>query len=488
MEDIRDYIAVIGLEVHAQLLTQRKLFSSETVTYGSLPNTCTSATSLAHPGTLPVLDKQAVDLALRLGLACQAEITHHNHFDRKNYFYADLPKGFQITQHTTPICKHGHLVVDLPQGQQRNMRLQRIHLEEDTGKSIHDLIPDHTLLDYNRAGMALVEIVTEPDMHTGDEAYHFLRALRKLVRYLDVCDGNMEEGSLRCDANVSVMHKDSGVLGQKVEVKNMNSMSHVRLAIAYEIERQKQQLAAGKPVIAETRAYDAVANQTLHQRLKESAVDYHYMPEPDLSPFVVDAAWIAEIRAQLPPMPWELLDILVKRYQLSAYDAGILTESKDVALFFQALCRLTKHYKAAANWVLGPVKSYLNKYKLTMEAFPLDAPCMAELVNMVQDDLISFSTASQRLFPALLEAPLSKPRALAKDLGLLQRLDNNQLVSWTQRALDAYPDKVAAYKKGKKGLLGFFMGEIMRQSQGKAHPQQAEALLRKHLDNSAQSG
>ncbi len=475
------YTVVIGLEVHAQLLTKYKMFAPEPVAVDAPPNTHVSPVTLAHPGTLPMLNKTAVEYAIKMGLACHAAITRKNVFARKNYFYPDLPKGYQITQDQTPICRRGYVTIDTLQGNERNIGLERIHLEEDTGKSLHGMVAGKTLLDFNRAGVPLIEIVTEPDLRTSQEAYDFLTEVRKLVRYLEICDGNMEEGSLRCDANISMMPKGSATLGQKVEVKNMNSIRNVQLSIEYEVARQVGLLEKGEKIAAETRAYEAEAGITKHMRFKESASDYCYFPEPDLSPLVVNDEWIAEIRKTLPPLPKVLLKKFRVKYQLSAYDARVLTNSKAVALFFESICQHTPHYKAAANWVMGPVKSYLNEQGLSLQAFPLSSQALAQLIALVETRQVSFSIAAQKVYPLLLQNPTEAPHALAQRLDVLQDNDSQKIQSLIDAVLAQYPDKVAAYRKGKKGLMGLFMGEIMKKSQGKAHPATARTLLEESL-------
>ena len=553
------YTAIIGLEVHTQLILQSKMFAPEQAIYGAPPNTHISVISLAHPGTLPKINKQAITQAIKMGLACQSTITRENYFARKNYFYPDLPKGYQITQNKTPICQGGHITIAIPQergsdkaiqpqhmhrqedavnsmhgmvpeehitppqegggqaiqpqrthleedtrnsmhgmvpeehttppppgeGEGKVIRIQRMHLEEDTGKSIHDMVPDKTLLDFNRAGIALLEIVTHPDIRTSEEAYQFLTELRKLVRYLEVCNGNMEEGALRCDVNISVMPREATTLGQKVEVKNMNSISQVRLAIEYEIARQISVLEAGAQVITETRAYEATTGQTISQRTKESALDYRYFPEPDLPPIIVTEDWIEQVRQQMPLLPKELYHKLTHQYQLSAYDASVLTEDKEIAHFFEALCQQTPHYKTAANWMMGPVKAHLNQLNLSIQAFPLQPGTLAALIDLVEQGQLSFSAASQHLFPALLEDPTQAPLVLAQKLDLLQEQDTSTLQALIEEVIASYPDKVAAYNNGKKGILGMLMGEVMKKSQGKAAPKLASDLLRKKLEGYA---
>ena len=477
-----NYIPVIGLEVHAQLSLKSKMFSPEPAAYGALPNTLVSTISLAHPGTLPTINKRAIEYAIKLGLACKSTITHTNYFARKNYFYPDLPKGYQITQDTTPICQGGYITITTPESEERNIELQRIHLEEDAGKSIHD-IADETLLDFNRAGVALLEIVTCPDIKNSEEAYAFLTELRRLVRYLEVCDGNMEEGSLRCDANISVMSINATTFGQRVEVKNMNSIKNVQLAIEHEIERQIQVLEAGEKVIAETRSYDAASGKTISQRTKESALDYRYFIEPDLPPLVVTEEWISQVKQEMPLLPREYHAKFIRDYQISAYAASVLTENKDLALFFEALCQLTNYYTAAANWLMGPVKAYLNELNLPLQEFPLNAPTLAALIELVEKGEVSFSVASQQLFPVLLAKPTKTPFELAQELNLLQEKDTDTLLTLVEEVIQAYPDKVLAYKNGKKGILGMLMGEIMQKSQGKAAPNIVSNLLRERLES-----
>ena len=477
------YTAVIGLEVHAQLALQRKMFSPEAFTYGALPNTQVSTVSLAHPGTLPRINKEAVAYAIKMGLACHATITRENYFARKNYFYPDLPKGYQITQDKTPICQEGYITIDTPEGTEKPIALQRIHLEEDTGKSVHGLVEGETLLDFNRAGVALIEIVTKPVLRTSAEAYNLLAEIRKLVRYLDICDGNMEEGSLRCDANVSVMLKEATTLGQRVEVKNMNSIRNVQLAIEHEIDRQIAVLEDGGAVVSETRSYNAATNTTTSLRTKETLNDYRYFPEPDLPPLTISEAWIEQLQQTMPLLPRACVRKFIDTYQLPAYDAAVLTEDRDIALFFEALCQLTPHYKAASNWMMGPIKSYLNESTLSIQAFPLQPATLAELIALVAEKQLSFSVASQKLFPTLLEAPHQSPLALAQALNLLQESDQGKIQAIVDEVMAAHPDKVAAYRSGKKGLLGMLMGEVMKKSQGKVAPKVANALLQQRLES-----
>ena len=471
------YIPVIGLEVHVQLLTS-KIFSTETAVYGAPPNTQTSAISLAHPGTLPILNPKPIAYAIKFGLACHAEITRKNWFDRKNYTYPDLPKGFQITQHRTPICRHGFVMIDTASGHEKQVALERIHLEEDTGKLMHG--ETTTIIDFNRAGSALIEIVTKPVLASPEEAGSFLREVRRLVRYLGISNGNMEEGSLRCDANISIMQAGDKKLGNKVELKNMNSIRHVRLAAAEEIARQTVMLEQGKVVAEETRSYDLQTGRTKFLRTKEGLADYRYFVELDLSPFDIDAQYIEEIRKTIPILPRILAKKFTNLYGLSPSASHILTDDKETSLFFEAVCQHTKHYKIATNWVLGPIKSYLNTKKIQWDGFPLTPYTVAKLADMVAEKLISFAIAAQTLFPQLIKAPKANPYVLVKEQGL--QVDNvTQLKKWVEEVLGTYTQEVALYHEGKKSLFGFFMGEVMKLSNRKANPAKVAQLLRKYL-------
>lgn len=475
------YEVVIGLEIHAQLKTKSKAFCGDEVSYGDAPNTMISAISLGHPGTLPVHNKEAVNMAIMLGLACNSDITEYNKYSRKNYFYADLPKGYQITQFDNPICEHGAVEITLPDGSLKTIHLTRIHMEEDTGKSLHDLDIENTLMDYNRAGTPLVEMVTEPDLRSGDDAYAFLMEVRRLVRYLDVCDGNMEEGSLRCDANISIRPLGQKEFGTKVEVKNMNSMSNVKKAIEYEFERQCRMADNGEEIFSETRSFDAMKGTTFSMRSKEMINDYRFFPEPDLPPLIVKSDWIESVRSKMPPLPKELFKRFTGELQLSDYDAGILTENKGIADFFIHVCDNTSNYKAAANWTMGAVKGWMNSNASHIENFPLSAATIADIIASIDQGIINFSVAEQKLFPALIESPTKSVTQLIGELNLAQTGDDDTLQQLVDEVLAAFPDKVAEYKAGKTGLLGMFMGQIMKKSGGKADPKKTNQLLAKAL-------
>lgn len=475
------YEAVIGLEVHAQLNTKSKAFSSDKNEYGELPNHLVSAISLGHPGTLPRLNQRSAEFAVALGIACKCDIRNYNKFARKNYFYADLPKGYQITQFDTPICTNGFVPIKLSDGTEKSIGLTRIHMEEDTGKSIHDQDPFNTLLDFNRAGVPLIEIVTEPDLRSDEDAYQFLIEIRKLVRYLEICDGNMEEGSMRCDANVSVRIKGVEAFGQKVEVKNMNSIRNVQRAIQYEIKRHIDIIEAGERVAQDTRTFNAVDGSTTSMRSKEAANDYRYFTEPDLQPLMVTTEQIKEIKDSLPPIPRELFLKYTKELGLSDYDALVLTESKELALFYEDVLKHTSNAKSAANWVMIDVKSFLNENALHISEFPLNAKHIAEIISIIDEGKLSNSAAKQRLFPALCQSP-SDPLSLAKSLDLIQESDDDSLEVWINAVIASNPDEVKRFQAGEKKLTGFFMGQLMKVSKGKADPKKSNKLLRELLE------
>ena len=476
------YEVVIGLEVHAQLLTNSKLFCGDAAAFGGEPNTHISPITLGYPGTLPRLNREAVVFAIRMGLACGCEIERRNYFARKNYFYPDLPKGYQITQHTTPICKGGSVKITVG-GTSRNVMLNRIHLEEDAGKSLHDQDDQNTCLDYNRAGVPLVEIVSEPDLFSSEEAYAYVTELRKLVRHLGICDGNMEEGSLRCDANISIRPKGDTRLGTKVEVKNLNSIRNVKKAIEYEVDRMIRLAGNGERIIQQTRSFDAATDTTFALRTKEEANDYRYFPDPDLPPFVVTDSLLANIRSSMPALPEALMQKYIRSLQLPEYDARVISDDKDMIAYFEELIRETAHTKAAANWLLGPVKSYVNEQGIDISNMPVRPPVLAKLIGLVQEGKISFSVASSKLFPALLKRPDADPLQLATGLNLLQNSDEASVEGWVEQVLANMPEKVTEYKKGKKGLIGLFMGEVKKVSGGKADPKIATQLLTKKLSS-----
>ena len=475
------YELVVGLEVHAQLITQSKAYSSDPNAYGDHPNTNVSVITLGHPGTLPVANKKVVELAVRMGLATHCTIAPWMHYARKNYFYPDLPKGYQITQDQTPICTEGHVMI--PRGEEeKRIGITRIHMEEDAGKSIHDVDPFTTLVDLNRAGVPLIEIVSEPDIRSGQEAYDYLTEIRRLVRYLDICDGNMEEGSLRCDANISLRPIGTEAFGTRCEVKNMNSFRNVMRAIEYEAQRQSELLDAGQTITMETRTFDAAKGSTIGMRSKEQAHDYRYFPEPDLQPISVSEAMREAIRREMPPLPRELRAKYTTTLGLSDYDAAILTDDKVTALYYEGVISHTSNYKSAANWVMGDVRSWANERGLSMDAFPISPERLAGLVQLIDSGKVSHSTASQKLFPLMLEDTTTSAEGLAVKHDLVQQTDEGLIESLMQQAMNTYPDKVEAYRKGNKGLLGLFMGEVMKGTKGKADPKRTNEVVRRILD------
>jgi aspartyl-tRNA(Asn)/glutamyl-tRNA(Gln) amidotransferase subunit B len=475
------YEPIIGLEVHIQLLTKSKAYCSDSTEYGGLPNSQVSPISLGHPGTLPMVNKKVIEYAILLGTACKCKITHENQYARKNYFYADLPKGYQITQHLTPICTGGHITINTSDGK-KQVELTRIHMEEDTGKSLHDQDAYDTLIDLNRAGVPLLEMVTEPVIANADEAYQFVTELRRLVRYLEICDGNMEEGSMRCDANISVRLKGAKEFGKKVEVKNMNSIRNVHTAIEHEIERQIGVLENGGTLVQETRSFDAVTGTTATMRTKESADDYRYFPEPDLPPVIVTEKDVERVRLTLPPLPAELLEKYTTKFSLSNYDASVIIDNKEFALYFEQLTNSTTNYKAAANWMMGDVKSYLNQNAVTIEDFPLSAPKIAEIIALIECGKVSYTMASQRIFPEMVKNPRKTATQIAEENNLMQESDSGVLEKFVSEAIAKYPEKVIEYKSGKTNLLGLFMGEVMKLSKGKADPKLANQLVKDALE------
>lgn len=482
-QTLRDrYEVVIGLEVHAQLLTQTKAYSSDLNSYGSAPNTNVSAITLGHPGTLPVMNRKTIDFAIKLGLACGCQIAPQQHFARKNYFYPDLPKGYQITQDTTPICTGGQILIRTENGAKKPIGITRIHMEEDAGKSIHDVDVYDTLVDLNRAGTPLLEIVSEPDLRSSAEAYSYLTEVRILLRYLDICDGNMEEGSMRCDANVSVRLLGAKDFGTKVEVKNMNSIRNVQRAIEFEIIRQIEALENGESLSQETRAFDALKGITISMRTKEAANDYRYFPEPDLPPITISVEQIAAISMNMPALPDALFERYTKTFGLSDYDAYNITDQKGLALYYEALIGFSSNYKAAANWLMGEIKSYLNEQGIDISVFPIAPARIAALIELIDQGMVSNSTAAQKLFPALFNSQ-ETPLEIAQRLNLIQNSDSSVLNGFIAQVIAENTAEVARYKNGEKQLIGFFMGQLMKVSAGKADPKASNAILRQQLED-----
>jgi len=489
--DFDAYETVVGLEVHAQLLTQSKLFCGDSTAFGSEPNTHVSPITLAHPGTLPKMNKKAIEFAIKMGLACHCEIVKENYFARKNYFYPDLPKGYQLSQHTTPICKGGYLTIKI-NDQEKNICLNRIHMEEDAGKSLHDVDPEYTSIDFNRAGVPLIEIVSEPDIRSGDEASAYLTELRKLVRYLEICDGNMEEGSLRCDANVSVRKRGEQKLGTKAEIKNLNSIRNVKRAIEFESRRMMEMLAQGLEITQQTRSFDADSGTTFSIRDKEDAEDYRYFPDPDLTKFSLTDEFIENIRKTIPVLQKERIKKYTSEYQLSDYDASLLTEEKKFSDYFEQIINNLpppldgargRPFKPAANWMLGPVRSWLNDNNLEIDEFPLAPTKIAGIIALIEEGKLSFSVASSKLFHEIIKSPKSDPGKIAEQKNWMQDSDTDHIENLIDQVLNKFPEKVKEYKKGKKGLIGLFVGEVMKLSKGKADPKITNDILSEKLNS-----
>ena len=477
--DHKDFEAVIGLEVHAQLLTQSKAFAPVAAQYGQAPNTQISPLCLGHPGTLPLVNENLIHYIIKMGLATNCSIAPKSIFARKNYFYPDLPKGYQISQFETPICEGGHIDIEV-EGYSKNIGITRIHMEEDAGKSIHDQDPYNTLVDLNRAGTPLIEIVSEPDLRTPQEAYAYLSKIKQIVQYLEVCDGNMEEGSLRCDANVSVRPRGSKKFGTRTELKNMNSFRNVEKAIDFEIYRQIELIETGGKVVQQTRLWDTIKMETRIMRSKEEAHDYRYFPEPDLPPIIVTNELLDVIKEELPELAHIRQQRFVEQYHLSVIDAITLTENRYLADFFEELVSKSGQVKASVSLVLSDVLRVLNEQSITIQDFPLSVTRLAELLDLKAMDKVS-STAQQTIFNAMLEQG-SSAQELAEKLNLLQVSDSNYMDDLVKQVIEANPDEAGRYKEGKKQLMGFFVGQVMKASKGKANPKMANELVRKYLD------
>ncbi|WP_158828364.1 Asp-tRNA(Asn)/Glu-tRNA(Gln) amidotransferase subunit GatB [Mucilaginibacter lacusdianchii] len=477
------YELVVGLEVHAQLSTLSKAFSSDSAAFGAAPNEHVSMVSLGHPGTLPFLNKRAVEYAVKMGLACDCRINLYNYFARKNYFYADLPKGYQISQDHEPICIGGHVTVKLSNGITKNIAIHHIHMEEDAGKSMHDQHDDYSLIDLNRAGVPLVEIVSEPDIRSAEEAGQYLTEMRKILRYLSICDGNMEEGSMRCDANISVRLKGATDYGNRCEVKNLNSIRNVQRAIEHEFIRQVKVIEAGGYIEQNTLNFDANTGETSVLRTKEMANDYRYFPEPDLQPLQLTEEYVELVRHSMPALPQQLHKKFTEQFNLNDYDASVIVAEHELAMYFEKLVTYTHHHKSAAHWVMGPLKSYLNGQHRNVEEAGPSPERLAGLINLVESGTINHTVATQKLFPALMHHPDKNADELAAELNLLISEDTDELAQFIRDALAKYPDKVKEYHKGKKGVLGLFMGEIMKRSKGKIDPQKTNQLLVEALNS-----
>lgn len=471
---------VIGLEVHVQLKTDSKLFDASPNAFGDAPNINVDTPCLGLPGALPVLNKRAIEYAIRLGLALNCRIASVTKFDRKQYFYPDLPKGYQISQYDYPICAHG--TVTLSNG--RSVRILRAHLEEDAGKLVHAGAvglagSDYSLVDLNRAGAPLVEIVSEPDLRSAAEAREYMQQLRNIVRYLDICDGNLEEGSMRCDANVSIRPVGGTELGTKTEIKNMNSFRSIQRAIESEVARQIEIVSSGGRVVQESRLWDEATQTTRTMRSKEEAHDYRYFPDPDLRPVAIPAEMVEHLRQTLPELPHQRYERLIEGFGLSEYDAGVMVEFKEMGDFFELAAEHTPQYKTLTNWIQGDITAYLKNNKLSIFETKLTPEALAELAHLVEQGTIS-SAMAKKLLPDLLEKG-GAPKKWMEEKGMSQVTDPDAIRAVIQKVLDANPDNVAAYKAGKDKLFGFFVGQVMKETKGSASPELLNSLLKEML-------
>ncbi|HET7588358.1 MAG TPA: Asp-tRNA(Asn)/Glu-tRNA(Gln) amidotransferase subunit GatB [Gammaproteobacteria bacterium] len=475
-----EWETVIGLEIHTQLATRSKIFSSASTEYGAPPNTQANLVDLGYPGVLPVLNREAVRMAVKFGLAIGATITERSIFARKNYFYPDLPKGYQISQYELPVVAGGQLKIELDDGTVKTINLTRAHLEEDAGKSLHEAFADKTGIDLNRAGTPLLEIVSEPEMRSAKEAVAYMKKLHSLVRYLEISDGNMQEGSFRCDANVSVRPKGEEKFGTRAELKNLNSFRFVEQAINFEVERQIDLLEAGGTVVQETRLYDPTKHETRSMRTKEEANDYRYFPDPDLLPLEIDETFIEEARADLPELPDAKKARFQSQYELSDYDAGVLTASRDLADYYEAVVEaLAAQPKLAANWVMGELSAALNRDGIDIGASPIDSEALAQLLTRITDNTISGKIAKE-VFEAMWNGEGGADEIIDQR-GLKQITDTSEIDGIIEEVIAANPDQLAQYRGGKDKLFGFFVGQVMKATRGKANPQQVNELLTQKL-------
>jgi len=474
------YEAVIGLEVHAQLLTESKAFCGCSTKFGNEPNTNVCPICLGHPGVLPVLNKKVVEFSVLMGMATNCTINERSIFARKNYFYPDLPKGFQTSQYDEPICENGYLDITLKDGTDKRIGITRIHMEEDAGKLIHDQ-SFYTLIDVNRCGVPLIEIVSEPDIRTPEEAYLYLTKIRQIVQYLGICDGNMEEGSLRCDANVSVRLKGEKKLGTKSEIKNMNSFRNVEKALAFEIDRQIEIIEDGGKIFQETLLWDADLNEAFPMRSKEEAHDYRYFPEPDLMPVFVDEVWKSAIAKEMPELPETRKERFIKEYSLPKYDAEILTQTKSIADYYEKVVSVTKDYKSASNWIMTDVLKIINEEKIDIKDFSIPPENLGELVNLIKAGTISGKIAKD-VFPIMVKEN-KKPSIIVKEKNLVQLSDTSEIKNIIDKILSQNSNEVKEFLEGKDKVFGFFVGQVMRETKGKANPKIVNDLLKEKLES-----
>ncbi len=474
------YEAVIGLEVHAQLLTDTKIFCGCSTKFGSAPNTNVCPVCLGQPGVLPVLNKKVVEYTVLMGLATNCTVNRKSIFARKHYFYPDLPKNYQISQYEEPICEYGHITIDLKDGTKKKIGITRIHMEEDAGKSIHDQDFD-TLIDLNRTGTPLMEIVSEPDIRTPEEAYLYLTKLKQILTYLGICDGNMEEGSLRCDANISVRLKGETKFGTKTEVKNMNSFRNVERALAFEIERQIDLLEDGKEIIQQTLLWDADSNVAQPMRSKEEAHDYRYFPDPDLMPVVIEDKMLDEIKKQMPELPDAKKNRFIEKFALPSYDAEILTSSRELADYYEKILTVTSDYKSASNWVMTEVLKVVNEEKIDISDFPVSPENLGKLIELINNKTISGKIAKD-VFTEMLKSNRD-PETIVKEKNLVQITDSSEIESIVEKILSNNQKQVEEFLSGKEKVLGFLVGQIMRETKGKANPQIVNDILRDKLSS-----
>ena len=473
-----EFETVIGLEVHAQMLTDTKIFCNCSTKFGSAPNSHACPVCLGMPGVLPVLNKKVVEYAMKMALATNCTINPSNSFARKNYFYPDLPKGYQISQYAYPLAEHGYIMLE-GNGEQRKIGITRIHMEEDAGKLIHDDNNPVSYVDLNRTGVPLIEIVGEPDIRSPEEAAEYLRRLHEILVYLEICDGNMEEGSFRCDANVSIRPKGQKELGTRTELKNMNSFRNVQRALEYEVKRQQYLVENGEKIIQETRLWDDAQGATNPMRSKEEAHDYRYFPDPDLVPVMVDEDWVSQIRLGMPELPLAKRERFVNEYQIPAYDAGVLTADKALAEYYEEVVKLCGKPKIASNWVMGDVLKFLNEDKRGIRECPISAKSLADMIGLIEEGAISGKMAKDIIDDMYKTG--KTPQDIIKEKGLVQITDEGELVKTITSIIAASPKQLADYRGGKEKLFGFFVGQVMKATQGKANPQLVNDLLKKML-------
>ena len=471
------YEVVIGLEVHAQVLSNSKLFSSSPTKFGAEPNTQVSLVDAAFPGMLPVINEYCIGQAIKTGIGLKAKINNRSVFDRKNYFYADLPQGYQISQYKNPIVGEGNVILDIPYGQ-RKIGIERLHLEQDAGKSIHDIDPQNTFVDLNRSGIALMEIVSKPDLRSLDEVNAYIKKLRSIMRYLGTCDGNMQEGSLRADVNVSVKKKNSDKLGTRCEIKNVNSIKFMQMAIDYEANRQVDLIEQGHKIDQETRLFDAKKNETRSMRSKEDAHDYRYFPDPDLLPLELKDDFIEKIKSDIPELPDEKKKRFIDKFSLSSYEANILVSDKETSEYFEEVIK-NSDVKLATNWITGELFALLNEKDLVITQSPISTKNLSKLINLIKDGIISGKIA-KTVFDLMADGD-QNPQKIIEEKDLKQQSDPKELEKLIEKVITDNPEKVKEYKSGKEKLFGFFIGQIMKSSGGKANPQLVNDILKKKL-------